>query len=829
MKKHTFISIKTKTYVSVCLIAALAAASIIVFISPFMSEILGKEELKSIYRETILSAEAMQGFTDTIKSDVLSLAYSPQTRAVVKNVDTSTASATLRQYTVDEQDLQKLFVAYEESKKIYTQLRYINEKGQEIVRVDYDNFQTKVVPKDGLQYKGNRYYFSEAMKSRSGEAYVSRIDLNREGKDAQITTPFMPVLRIAYTVYGPVEKKGIIIANILGQKLLHYVPEVLLSDRGETLIVDHEGYYIHNINTKKEWGGPSDLNTGHSLVKDNPEIAQVALGGTKGSLITTTHYVAYAPIFLNQKDTFIVIIKLVPKSIVFAPMMTLIKIISGITFLALLLFWIVTYFGISRIIEPFSRIIGVAEHIGQGDFSEKLDEKYDDERGIIAKSINDMAQKMQKIYRELDMKIKERTVELDAKVSELDKKNLELQKYSQAMLNIADDIKQEKEQIAQEKKKYETLLTSIGEGVVAHDQLGKVIFVNKAAQKMLLYSENDLIGQSFVEVVAAEDEKGNKISPSERPLIISKQNLQYVEAELVYVRKDGTKFFASIVDAPIILNDQYLGHIQVINDITNQKQLDKMKDEFLSVASHELRTPLTAIDGLVSMILDGEYGEVSENLKQPLGDVNLASERLINLVNDLLNISRIQAGRLKFKLTNFNLKDATNEITNLLSVVAREKGLTLDTSGVQDVQVQADMDKVKEVLNNLVGNSLKFTDKGFIKVFTRVENEFAILFVQDSGIGIQEGDKEKLFGKFNQLDSGSGRPQGTGLGLFISKEICSKMGGELYLANSVLGQGSTFAFSIPLSNTKVAQDTLEKITKEAQLHQDQKSDIIQKT
>ena len=293
-----------------------------------------------------------------------------------------------------------------------------------------------------------------------------------------------------------------------------------------------------------------------------------------------------------------------------------------------------------------------------------------------------------------------------------------------------------------------------------------------------------------------------------------------------YVRKDRMKFPVGITATSFTLNNQLTGTIIVFRDITHEIEIDKAKTEFISLASHELRTPLTAIDGLVSMIRDGEYGEVGKDLRQPLEDINTSSERLIHLVNDLLNLSRIQAGRLKYTLSEFSIADVIIKTVHLLQPLSQEKGLHLTTTKLEYVTVQGDSDKIIQVLNNLIGNSLKFTDKGIITVSTKLNEDTMEIDVTDTGIGITKEDQSKLFGQFVQLESGQGKPAGTGLGLHISRDMVRKMGGDLWIEKSEVGIGSTFAFSIPLTKSSLAQKAKKEIEEEIRQHSDQKSDTM---
>jgi signal transduction histidine kinase len=236
-----------------------------------------------------------------------------------------------------------------------------------------------------------------------------------------------------------------------------------------------------------------------------------------------------------------------------------------------------------------------------------------------------------------------------------------------------------------------------------------------------------------------------------------------------------------------------------------EKELEKMKDEFVSIASHELRTPLTAIKGLISMMFEGDYGEVPPTIKQPLNDVYVSAERLIALVNDLLNVARIEAGRTKFSLANFKLIDLVGPVVNTLQPIAKPKGVELYVEKVANTEIQTDKDKFYQILNNLISNAIKFTDTGSIVVSANVVGSLVNIVVVDSGIGISQVDQAKLFGKFQQISNQKeGRPAGTGLGLYISKQLAKKMGGDVWIVKSAPDKGSTFGFSVPVANSDIA-------------------------
>lgn len=230
------------------------------------------------------------------------------------------------------------------------------------------------------------------------------------------------------------------------------------------------------------------------------------------------------------------------------------------------------------------------------------------------------------------------------------------------------------------------------------------------------------------------------------------------------------------------------------------QELDKLKDEFVSLASHELRTPMTAIKGSISTILEGYAGEISNESREFLTSAYNENDRLIRLVNNLLNISRIEAGRFIFNVQKVNIDGAISEVVKNLQMAAKEKSFFLKYERLTDLPpVIADEDKVKEVLINLIGNAIKFTHEGGITIRAKREGEFVITSIADTGHGISKEDQEILFQKFSRVQKEySKQAGGTGLGLYICKQIVEGHKGKIWLESEV-GKGSTFYFSLPAS------------------------------
>lgn len=245
-------------------------------------------------------------------------------------------------------------------------------------------------------------------------------------------------------------------------------------------------------------------------------------------------------------------------------------------------------------------------------------------------------------------------------------------------------------------------------------------------------------------------------------------------------------------------------------------QLDKLKDDFVSVASHELRTPMTAIRSYAWMALNRPDVVLTDKMKKYIERILISTERLINLVNDMLNVSRIEAGSIEIRPKSFDIRVLVNDVMVEVGPKASEKSLHLDVEKGNPLNIFADPDKVHQILLNLIGNSLKFTpSEGKISINFLPDGKVVDISVKDSGVGISEDDQSRLFKKFERLDNSyvsSATSGGTGLGLYISKSLIDLMGGKIWATSPGLGKGTTFTFSLPLATPEVLAEA-DKYTK----------------
>ena len=231
------------------------------------------------------------------------------------------------------------------------------------------------------------------------------------------------------------------------------------------------------------------------------------------------------------------------------------------------------------------------------------------------------------------------------------------------------------------------------------------------------------------------------------------------------------------------------------------KRLDQSKTEFISIASHQLRTPLTAIKGFVSLLLEGSYGKVPAPIADVLDKIYTANDRIVHLVEDLLNISRMESGRLKYEYAEVNIPEFLNELHDTFALVAKKKGLELTFETVAESIKPAWVDRQKafEVVSNLIDNALKYTAEGSVRVRAEGVPGFVRISVADTGVGIDPDMMPVLFQKFSRgKESGKMHVSGTGLGLYVGKSMIEAQGGHIGVTSEGRDKGSTFFVELPV-------------------------------
>lgn len=288
------------------------------------------------------------------------------------------------------------------------------------------------------------------------------------------------------------------------------------------------------------------------------------------------------------------------------------------------------------------------------------------------------------------------------------------------------------------------------------------------------------------------------------------RNFQDSKKEKDIIEINFAEKFFRIITAGIDLperTDKQKGTMLVVEDITIQKNIEQSRDEFFSIASHELRTPLTAISGNASMLID-YYGDKlpDDDARQMVSDILESSKRLIKIVNDFLDVSRLEMGRMQFRNEHFDIIPVITGTLSEVAELANKKNITIafkNTSG-QAVSIDTDPARFKQVIMNLISNAIHYTEKGIIEVgVSEIPSAVKIVF-KDTGVGIAKERQGLLFHKFQQASgrSNARESMSTGLGLYISKKLVDHMGGTIQLDESELGVGSSFSVTIPMMSDK---------------------------
>jgi PAS domain S-box-containing protein len=363
----------------------------------------------------------------------------------------------------------------------------------------------------------------------------------------------------------------------------------------------------------------------------------------------------------------------------------------------------------------------------------------------------------------------------------------------------------------EESTKSQSILTSIADGVVVNNTAGETIMVNPAAERILEMSEADLVGRDYRSLFSVFDEEGREVAIAAMEALLGTTASELHKAFKMTLEIDSRVVNAHL--SPVRTDrDDSLGVVTVLRDITKEVEADRAKSEFVSNVSHELRTPMTAIKGYTDLIHGGAVGPINENQEKFLSIIKNNADRLTALINDLLDISRVETGRVRFEPRPLQIGDVIADVVNALAMPAETKNHTLTyevVAGLPDVI--GDRNRLNQVLTNLVGNAIHYTPTGGRIEVSAYPVEGAIrVDVSDTGIGIAPEDLGRIFERFYRADDPLVQEAaGTGLGLSIARMFIEMHGGRVWV-ESEEGRGSTFTFILPVQIYGDAADAEEK-------------------
>lgn len=498
------------------------------------------------------------------------------------------------------------------------------------------------------------------------------------------------------------------------------------------------------------------------------------------------------------------------------------KLIYITAFIFLLIAVSITLF-LRRIVSiPVTKLQVAATAVSAGDFNQVMEIKSYDEIGDLSKAFNEMSNQLSSAYSSLEDKIKSKTKELEVKIKELEDSKLTTEKALNEIESAEERLLEKNKQVEgafdeiqhfarvadKERLTYSLLISSIGEAVMVIDPDGAITVSNNVCAQMLSTTTDLLQNKSMFDFVELHSDTNTLVDIKGLGKIVSEDKLYNFKYWNLTRKTDNERFTISGVIAPVIDNRSggiVRGMIFTFRDVIVEKMLEDARIGFISTASHQLRTPLTSMKWFTEMLHDGDAGVMNENQKHFVERISEGIDRMVGLVNMLLQIARIEAGRTAIEPTPVNLREIIEGVAKTIEVElnTHNQKVSVTSDPVDYPTIPLDKDYIWQIIQNLLTNAQRYSFDGTtIEVHIGIDGNFAVVSVKDYGIGIPEVSKSRLFEKFYRAENALTKvPSGTGLGLVLIKMLVDEMNGELSF-ESKEGVGTTFFVRIPLAGMK---------------------------
>ena len=375
-------------------------------------------------------------------------------------------------------------------------------------------------------------------------------------------------------------------------------------------------------------------------------------------------------------------------------------------------------------------------------------------------------------------------------LTDIKKSEEEIQKTQEALLNILEDSEEERKKAEEERNKTLSIINNFADGILLFDKENILTLVNPEAEKFFGEKIKNLLGSSLFQL--SEITFLNPLT-----LVLGKEVKNIFRKEISFKKN----LVIEVSSLPIIREEEQLGTLVILHNITREKTIERMKTEFVSLAAHQLRTPLSAIKWTLNMLLEGDLGKITKDQRDVLEKSYISNERMISLINDLLDVTRIEEGRYIFKPVFAQIENVVQFVLNSLKEEFKKKKIKLYFKKPEGKlpKVKIDVEKIRLVINNLLENAIKYTQMGGEASVSLNSNKNEVEFtVEDNGAGIPADQQDRIFTKFfrgaNVIRM---ETEGSGLGLFITKNIIEAHGGKIWF-ESEQGKGTTFHFILPV-------------------------------
>jgi len=396
--------------------------------------------------------------------------------------------------------------------------------------------------------------------------------------------------------------------------------------------------------------------------------------------------------------------------------------------------------------------------------------------------------------------IKKFQEELEERVK---KRTRELEESRVALMNMLEDIEESRRAAEEEKDKTLAIITNFTDGLLFFDRETNLSLINPRAEDFFKIQSREVIGKSVLELGFSPNLKSLAIllgKPSPLKTGAGREIKEMSKEELLL----GKDLILEVSTISIMGGEERTGTLVILHDVTREKTVEKLKTEFVSLSAHQLRTPLSAIKWTLKMLLDGDLGEISKEQREYIEKTYQSNERMIKLINDLLDVTRIEEGRYLYKPALTDLGTVVQSVINSFKDHIRQKGINLVFKKPDKnlPEVKMDVEKMKLAIQNILNNAVIYTHPGGQVTISLEGDKNKVEFrISDNGIGIPKDQQKRVFTKFfrgvNAVKMETG---GTGLGLYITKNIIEAHGGKI-LFKSKEGKGSTFYFSLPCGET----------------------------
>ena len=390
--------------------------------------------------------------------------------------------------------------------------------------------------------------------------------------------------------------------------------------------------------------------------------------------------------------------------------------------------------------------------------------------------------------KELNQKLKQRLETVE--ISDKDEEVSQMKETTEALLNILEDTEEARQRAEEEREKTMTIINNFVDALLVVNRHGLVEMINTRAREIFGFKESDQ-GRSLLELG-----ENSNLKPA-LPHILDGHHLRMVK-RAGFELKEGVFFEVSTV--PMSSSNEGSDYLVVFHDVSREKLVQRMKTEFVSIAAHQLRTPLSAIKWSLNMLLNGDEGELNSGQLALMKKTYRSNQRMINLVNDLLNVSRIEEGRFLYELEETDLKEMIRKVIATAEPTARQKKIKIIFhSGKKKLPlIKADQEKLLLAIQNVVDNAIKYSNEGGeVTITITAEDGWIMISVADQGIGIPRIQQPRVFQRFFRASNAMGQePEGTGLGLFITQNIIEAHRGKIWF-KSKENEGTTFYIKLP--------------------------------